>query len=93
MGMGKIDNHDQEPWKAPLPQFIECLYEKRFGRERPETVVTMEERIRRQQEKREARKEERNRRRETEEAAAAAQGSAGEDAACTTPLPPRSPGA
>lgn len=25
--LGKIDNHRQEPWKAPLPQFIEtaCL--------------------------------------------------------------------
>jgi hypothetical protein len=33
--LGKIDNHRQEPWKAPLPQFIEHLYLKRFGRERP----------------------------------------------------------
>src|ERR1022692_1794535 len=33
--LGKIDNHRQEPWKAPLPQFIENLYLKRFGRERP----------------------------------------------------------
>ena len=33
--LGKIDNHQQEPWKAPLPQFIEHLYLKRFGRERP----------------------------------------------------------
>lgn len=43
---GKIDNHRQEPWKAPLPIFIESLYYKRFGRERPETVVTIEERAR-----------------------------------------------
>src|SRR4029077_7710564 len=28
--LGKIDNHRQEPWKAPLPQFIEGLYSKRF---------------------------------------------------------------
>src|SRR5207245_1196080 len=34
--LGKIDNHDQEPWKAPLPVFIETLYEKRFGHARPE---------------------------------------------------------
>jgi hypothetical protein len=33
--LGSIDNHDQEPWKEPLPQFIEHLYQKRFGRERP----------------------------------------------------------
>lgn len=43
---GKIDNHRQEPWKAPLPIFIESLYYKRFGRERPDTVVTIEERAR-----------------------------------------------
>jgi hypothetical protein len=33
--LGKIDNHKQEPWKAPLPLFIEELYFKRFGRTRP----------------------------------------------------------
>jgi hypothetical protein len=32
--LGKLDNHRQEPWKAPLPQFIEDLYAKRFGRAR-----------------------------------------------------------
>jgi hypothetical protein len=36
-------NHDQESWKAPLPQFIEDLYLKRFGRERPEVVVSVEQ--------------------------------------------------
>jgi hypothetical protein len=35
---GKIDNHRQEPWKAPLPIFIESLYFKRFGKERPDKV-------------------------------------------------------
>jgi hypothetical protein len=33
--LGKLSNHGQEPWKAPLPQFIEHLYLKRFGREQP----------------------------------------------------------
>jgi hypothetical protein len=28
----KIDNARQEPWKAPLPQFIEDLHAQRFGR-------------------------------------------------------------
>jgi hypothetical protein len=42
--LGKIDNHRQEPWKAPLPQFIESLYEKSFGRSRPQTVLSIEER-------------------------------------------------
>jgi hypothetical protein len=40
--LGKIDNHRQEPWKAPLPQFIEHLYLKRFGRERPLPSESME---------------------------------------------------
>lgn len=32
---GKIANHRQEKWKAPLPEFIEELYFKRFGKRRP----------------------------------------------------------
>ena len=39
--LGKIDNDDQEPWKLPLPRFIEALYEKRFGKTRPEVVLSM----------------------------------------------------
>jgi len=53
--MGKIDNHKQEHWKAPLPIFIEDLYYKRFGRERPEPVVTIEQRARQIAEKKAAR--------------------------------------
>ena len=41
--LGKLDNHHQEPWKAPLPVFIESLYEKRFGRRRPEKVLSSED--------------------------------------------------
>lgn len=59
--LGKLDNHDQEPWKAPLPQFIEHLYEKRFGRERPEVVMSVEERVRAHDAKKAARKEARRR--------------------------------
>ena len=39
---GKLSNHGQEPWKAPLPQFIEHLYLKRFGREQPRVVTPAE---------------------------------------------------
>ncbi len=49
--LGSIDNHRQEPWKAPLPEFIESLYLKRFGRERPSVVVSIEERARQLQNK------------------------------------------
>lgn len=59
--LGKLDNHDQEPWKAPLPQFIEHLYFKRFGKERPDVVMSIEERARAKEAKRAARKEARRR--------------------------------
>jgi hypothetical protein len=59
--LGKLDNHDQEPWKVPLPQFIEHLYLKRFGRERPDVVVSVEERASAKRAKKEARKEEKRR--------------------------------
>lgn len=54
--LGKLDNHHQEPWKLPLPRFIESLYEKRFGRACPEVVMSIEERARHLAQKREARR-------------------------------------
>ena len=57
MKLGKLDNHDQEPWKVPLPQFIERLYVRNFGRARPEVVMSVEERARAQQAKKAAGKE------------------------------------
>jgi hypothetical protein len=36
--LGSLANHKQEPWKSPLPEFIEHIYFKRLGRERPERV-------------------------------------------------------
>ena len=42
--LGKIDNHKQQPWKLPLPQFIEELYVKRFGKTSPEAVLSIETR-------------------------------------------------
>jgi hypothetical protein len=44
--LGKLANHDQESWKAPLPRFIEDLYLKRFGKERPDVVLPVEARAR-----------------------------------------------
>ncbi len=55
--LGKKDNHDQEPWKMPLRQYIGHLYFKRFGKERPDQVISIEEKIRRDEEKK-ARKRE-----------------------------------
>jgi hypothetical protein len=39
---GKIANAKQEPWKAPLPAFIEHIYLKRFGRDKPSDVKSIE---------------------------------------------------
>ena len=39
---GGMANHRQEPWKAPLPQYIEELYEKRFGKPMPDDIRPVE---------------------------------------------------
>lgn len=54
--LGKLDNHAQEPWKRPLPEFIEHLYRKRFGRARPDNVVPIEEQAPRTAERKAERK-------------------------------------
>ena len=41
--LGKIANTKQEPWKAPLPDFIEELYLKRFGKLRPDVIKRIEQ--------------------------------------------------
>ena len=43
--LGKSDNRDQEPWKVPLREYIEQLYLERFGEERPDIVLSIEEKI------------------------------------------------
>lgn len=52
--LGKLDNHKQEPWKLPLPQFVEELYFKRFGKTAPDRVMSIEERARLDRQKKEA---------------------------------------
>ena len=54
--LGKLDNHAQEPWKLPLPRFIEELYVKRFGKTTVEAVMSIEERARLEQQNKEARR-------------------------------------
>jgi hypothetical protein len=38
---GSLANYKQEPWKAPLPEFIEDLYFKRFKKDRPDFVTKL----------------------------------------------------
>jgi hypothetical protein len=53
---GKLANHRQERWKAPLPQFIEHVYARRFGRQQPEVVVSVEDHARQLEQKKATRK-------------------------------------
>jgi hypothetical protein len=50
--LASLANHDQERWKSPLPQFIEELYHERFGRDRPELVMPVEELAQKKKQKR-----------------------------------------
>ena len=54
--LGKLDNHDQEPWKMPLREYIGHLYLKRFGRPCPDVVMSIEDRLRLEEQKTEARR-------------------------------------
>ncbi|MFS2717052.1 hypothetical protein AAH068_19280 [Bacteroides uniformis] len=65
--LGKIDNHKQEPWKTPLPQFIENIYFKRFKREEPETVKPLKQIMEEMELKKKQRKKEKDKRRKQQE--------------------------
>ena len=65
---GKLDNHKQEPWKTPLRQFIEDLYFNRFGKERPDVVLSIEEKVRLAEEKKAHRRQAKLLRRQAEAA-------------------------
>jgi len=66
--LGKLANHKQEPWKAPLPEFIESLYWKHFKKEKPDTVRSIEQMVkdkkRKQAERKAQKQEERDRQQE-----------------------------
>ena len=46
-----------EPWKLPLPSFIEEMYLKRFEVERPADVISLEELVARDHAKKERKRE------------------------------------
>ena len=62
--LGKLDNHKQEPWKAPLRIFIEALCFKRFGKDRPENVRSIEQMVKVKKKKQLERKQRRLRAKE-----------------------------
>jgi len=53
---GKLANEKQEPWKAPLPIFIENIYLKRFGRDKPADVKSIEDLFKAKEQNREERR-------------------------------------
>ncbi len=56
---GGLANSKQEPWKLPLPEFIEELYFKNFKRSRPESVRSIEQMVNEHRRKKEERRERR----------------------------------
>jgi hypothetical protein len=56
--LGKLENHDQEPWKTPLREYIQHLYLMRFGRSRPDGVISIEDRLRAEEQQKEEKEEE-----------------------------------
>jgi hypothetical protein len=64
---GKIANEKQEPWKAPLPAFIEHIYLKRFGRDRPSDVKSIEEVFRTKEKKKEEQRKKKELERDSEQ--------------------------
>ena len=41
---GGYANHRQQTWKRPLGEYIEHLYLKRFGKAKPDRVISIEKR-------------------------------------------------
>jgi len=56
---GSLANSKQEPWKLPLPEFIEKLYFKNFKKSRPDSVRSIEQMVNDNSRKKEERRERR----------------------------------
>ena len=59
--LGGLANSSQEPWKRPLPEFLESLYAKQFGRRAPMDTRSIEEKEAAKRLKQEAKKEQKRR--------------------------------
>ena len=42
---GSLSNYKQQPWKLPLPEFIEEIYFKRFKKRVPDNVRSIEQMV------------------------------------------------
>ncbi len=55
---GSLANHMQEPWKLSLPTYIEKLYFKRFNKDRPDVIRSIEQMVKDKAARKAERKEE-----------------------------------
>ena len=62
---GSLANTKQEPWKLPLPEYIEELYIKHFKKSWPENVCSIEQMVRDYRKKKQERKIRRSKEEET----------------------------
>jgi hypothetical protein len=53
---GKLSNAKQEPWKVPLPTFIEDCYFKQLGKKKPDIVKAIEQLAKEQEKKKQERR-------------------------------------
>ncbi len=84
---GSLGNHKQQPWKAPLPQFIEDIYFKRFGKTTPDRVLSIEAHLAEEERKR----QERRARKQAEAAAAINRSSGAQSEDADNPAAPGDP--
>ena len=56
---GSLANTKQEPWKLPLPDFIEELYFKHFKKKEPDNVRSIEQMVSEYNKKKEERRDRR----------------------------------
>jgi len=54
---GRLDNHQQETWKEPLPKYIETLYYKQISKVPPAEVKSIENLYKAQQQKKQDKKQ------------------------------------
>ncbi len=54
--LGGMVNHKQEPWKMPLPQFIEHSYQRQFGKKMPDDLRSMEMKVAENRDRKEMKK-------------------------------------
>ena len=56
--LGKLVSTKQEPWKLPLPAYLEKLYVKSFGKKQPDNVLSIEQMVKNRKARKAERKDE-----------------------------------